>query len=141
MNAHYASGRQHTHNDTNASINLKGINLKEITPDLFDKVAEATAKNIATSKVNKSTQLRRFYDEICFWHERVEQDETKFQEYLPYIRMLNAKVAYAKGRKHVDDNFVQLLGHCLKQVESPTTMKHFKFFMEAFMGFFKATGQ
>lgn len=61
----------------------------------------------------------------------------KFDEYLPFIRMLNAKAAYARGRKLVDDNFVGLLNSGLQQVTNPETLHTFKLFMEAFMGFYK----
>ncbi len=66
----------------------------------------------------------------------------KFTEYLPYIRMLNAKVAYAEGRKSsgqglVDNNYVTLINRCLEQVDSTETLRIFKLFMEAFMGFYK----
>jgi CRISPR-associated protein Csm2 len=61
----------------------------------------------------------------------------KFDDYLPFIRMLNAKAAYAKGRKLVDDKYVGLLFSGLQQVTDPETLHTFKLFMEAFMGFYK----
>jgi CRISPR-associated protein Csm2 len=52
--------------------------------------------------------------------------------------MINAKVAYAKGRKLVTDEFVDLMRHCLRQLtEKPETFKTCKLFFEAFMGFYK----
>ena len=61
----------------------------------------------------------------------------KFDEYLPFIRMINAKAAYALGRNLVDDNYVKLINESLKQVDSTETLRNFKLFMEAFMGFYK----
>ena len=61
----------------------------------------------------------------------------KFDDYLPFIRMLNAKAAYAKGRKLVDDKYVGLLNSGLQQVTDSDTLHTFKLFMEAFMGFYK----
>ncbi len=55
-----------------------------------------------------------------------------------FIRMLNAKAAYAEGRKHVDKSFVDLMAHGLKQVTDPAALRHFKLFFEAFLGFYKA---
>ncbi len=120
---------------------------KELSAELFNKIASETAKTIANNtKSNKPTQLRRFYDEIVMWENKVmllenyadkEEQADKFAEMLPFIKMLNAKTAYAEGRKLVDSNYVKLINHCLNQVNDPQSMKHFKLFMEAFMGFYK----
>ncbi|MEA3220474.1 type III-A CRISPR-associated protein Csm2 [Immundisolibacter sp.] len=107
--------------------------------DLFAAVAEACAKKIAgDKKKNKSSQLRKFYDELGMWAERVRAEEDKFAEFLPFIRMLNAKVAYAKGRQLVDANYQALMNHCLKEVTDPDTLHLCKTFFEAFMGYYKA---
>ena len=73
--------------------------------------------------------------------------EKALQDNLPFIRMMNAKVAYAKGRNQkedkrdrtglVDKNFVDLFSPCIKQVNSYKTLRNFKLFFEAFMGFYK----
>jgi CRISPR-associated protein Csm2 len=121
----------------------------KLDEELFSEVASETAKTIAgnpSKHINKSTQLRRFYDEIVMWEHKTmllanikeeEQREEKFTEMLPFIKMINAKVAYAEGRKLVDSNYVKLMSHCLSQVKDQASMKHFKLFMEAFMGFYK----
>ncbi|WP_006747380.1 type III-A CRISPR-associated protein Csm2 [Thioalkalivibrio paradoxus] len=111
-----------------------------LPPDLFDDVARRAAQQVAgdrKNQKNKPTQLRQFYDELVMWEEKVRRDEDRFHEYLPFIRMLNAKAAYAEGRKHVDRNFVDLMHHCLGQVTSPSVLRNFKLFFEAFMGFYK----
>ena len=115
------------------------ISFKEpLDGKLFDDVAKSVAETLASNtKENKSTQLRRFYDEICMWAEKVGDEESRFRDHLPFIRMLNAKVAYAKGRGLVDENFVLLINCGLKQLNAPKDMKHFKLFMEAVMGFYK----
>lgn len=114
------------------------ITLNPVAADLFDKTAKAQAKAVADDKrVNKPTQLRKFYDEIVMWEQKASLHPDKFQEYLPFIRMLNAKVAYAKGRNLVDDKFVNLMNEGLRQVDSTETLRTFKLFMEAFMGFYK----
>jgi CRISPR-associated protein Csm2 len=120
-------------------IQYKGKKPKEIDPDLFNGVASEVAETIADTKkeLNKPTQLRRFYDEIVMWESKAGINRDKFSEYLPFIRMINAKVAYALGRGLVDKNFVDLIDHCLKQVETYQDLRHFKLFMEAFMGFYK----
>ena len=114
------------------------ITLKPIAADLFDKVAQDQARIIASNeKSNKPTQLRKFYDELVMWEQKASLHPDKFNDYLPFIRMINAKVAYAKGRNLVDDKFVTMMSDCLKQVESIETLRTCKLFMEAFMGFYK----
>lgn len=116
-----------------------------LDPNLFDGVAQACAQAVAIDaqrgrpkNENKPSQLRKFYDELVMWQERVGDSREKLDECLPFIRMLNAKAAYAEGRKLVDRDFTGLLAHCLKQVDSPQTLANGKVFMEAFMGFYKA---
>ncbi len=135
---------QHRSERDNRSENVQqietdGIDLKKVTPQLFNEEAKKAAKCIAANrKSNKPTQLRRFYDEIVMWDNKTAMHPDKFDEYLPFIRMLNAKAAYAKGRNElVDDNFLNLLAHCLQQVEEPADMHNCKYFIEAFMGFYK----
>jgi len=141
--------KQDQKRDETPPIDVSKITLKVINKDLFDCVAQNAAKSISEAKkeLNKPTQLRRFYDEIVMWDQKlttVSDDKRraeKFSEYLPFIKMLNAKVAYAKGRNLVDINFVQLINHCLNQIDSYQDLKYFKLFMEAFMGFYKEKRQ
>ena len=113
--------------------------LSKTDPELFNETAKNAAVEVASGgdRINKSTQLRKFYDEIVLWDNKVLMHPEKFDEYLPFIRMLNAKVAYADGRKLVDFRFVNLLNNGLKQVICPEKLHNFKLFMEAFMGFYK----
>ena len=121
-----------------SEIDLKAPEGGHLRPSLFDTVASDAAKVVARGdRRNKPTQLRQFYDEVVMWEEKVRKDESRFAEYLPFIRMLNAKAAYAEGRKHVDANFVDLIYHCLQQVDSAEVLRNFKLFFEAFMGFYK----
>jgi CRISPR-associated protein Csm2 len=106
----------------------------------------AAARKVATeasSTKNKSTQLRKFYDELVMWHDKlfdysVKDKEKTYKELAPFIKMMCAKVAYAKGRGHVGADFAQLFTELVKAIKNPTTLKHAKLFMEAFMGFYKA---
>jgi CRISPR-associated protein Csm2 len=120
------------------------------TPDaeLFNNIAREAAQGVARADAyrNKPTQLRRFYDELLLWETRVSQQPldaqaAKFTECLPFIRMLNAKAAYADGRKLVDRTFVDLMQHTLNEVTNPQTLTTCKYFWEAFMGFYKQERQ
>ena len=117
-----------------------------LDPALFDEIARDAAKLVSEEgrNLNKSSQLRKFYDELLMWEARVhgngrEGAENRLREYLPLIRMLNAKAAYAQGRNHVGPDFVCLLRHCLEQIkkDKPETLRRARLFFEAFMGFHK----
>lgn len=123
------------------------IRLKDIPSTLFSDIAQEAALTVREGSgrdSNKSTQLRKFYDELVMWFEKVHfertpiEREAKYTEVAPFIQMLVAKVAYAKGRGHVDDNFERLFAHLIRQISDVESLKHAKLFMEAFMGFYKA---
>lgn len=115
------------------------IDLDKPNIELFDKTADSFARVISEQgrDINLSTQLRRFYDEVCQWEQRIQTNPEKFDEYLPLIRMINAKVSYAEGRKLVDKNFTKLIQDCLRKVTSVKSFLNFKLFFEAFLGFYK----
>jgi CRISPR-associated protein Csm2 len=125
------------------SIDVSKISLAEPSAELYNEIADSMAKAVSDSgksdrkEKNKSTQLRKFYDEIVMWDQRVKTNPDKFNEYLPLIRMINAKVAYAKGRELVDDEFFNLMKRCISQVTDAKTFGNCKKFLEAFMGFYK----
>ncbi len=120
-----------------------------LNPELFNSIAHREARRVGlnenqkTRNENKRTQLRRFYDEICMWEERVSRTPDKFNEILPFILMMNAKAAYAEGRKPklVDQTFVDLLQHTLSEVKDAKTLTICKLFWEAFMGFYRQVRQ
>ncbi len=114
-----------------------------ISAELFDEKAKQLAEKLANTgrAVNKPTQIRRFYDELMMWDAKVAQNPDKFDEYLPFIRMLNAKVAYAEGRGHVDANFADFMRCALEQVKDAKTLHTFKLFFEAMLGFYKLAKQ
>lgn len=118
------------------------INLASFPPEaeLFNSEAENVARrlNEAAGHLNKPTQIRRFYDELVDWQERVDGDDDKFRQYEAFIRMLNAKVAYAKGRKLVDDSFALWFRDCIRTTTSATALNHFRLHFEAVLGFLKA---
>jgi len=123
-----------------APIKLKAVDGAALSPDLFDRVARETARAIAgdaRNQANKPAQIRQFYDELVMWDEKTRAAPERFPEFLPFIRMLNAKAAYSLGRRHVDRNFTDLIACCLEQVDDPATLRNFKIFFEAFLGFYK----
>ena len=141
--------QQHS-NDTGQDRNiLDQIKLApgELSPSLFSKVAEDTVKHVNQTDKDrrgspKQSQHRKFYDEICMWDNKCQTQED-LEQHLPFILMLKAKVAYAKGRKHVNDQYESVINHCLGELEEKPelkTLRNLKLFMEAFTGFYKVHG-
>ena len=120
------------------------LNLAQETPDpgLFDTLAENQARALdaegGRANKNKSTQIRRFYDELVGWQERIGGDDAKFKQSEAFIRMLNAKVAYAKGRGLVGDEFERWFRECIKSTTNAKALDHFRLHFEAVLGFLKA---
>ena len=134
-----------THQDSTpidlSKVVLKPSDKQPLDPELFSEIAEQVAKKLGEERnAPKPSQIRKFFDELVMWEERVQQDQSKFSEYLPFIRMLNAKAAYAKGRNHVTEDFLKLMAHCLQQVNDAVSLHNFKLFFEAFIGFYKLHG-
>ena len=121
------------------------IKFSENLESLFDTTAHEAAKCIVSAggkDKNKSTQLRKYYDELLMWEQKLnnakkEEKEAFFKNNLPLIKMLNAKVAYARGRNLVTDEFVELMRHSLSEVNDIDSFKNCKLFFESFWGFFK----
>ena len=124
-------------------LNINEIKFgNEKSAEIFSDIAQRAAKHIKTNKnLNKTTQLRKFYDELAMWNDRVqlvrENKQGKFQELIPFIKMLKAKGAYAEGRKHVDKSFSEVFNRCIDQINNVETLRDAKLFMEAVMGFCK----
>ena len=78
-----------------ASIDLRPSDNGALNPELFDTVAQNAAKVIGSNdRGNKPAQIRKFYDELVMWEEKARQSpDDRFPEFLPFIRMLNAKAA------------------------------------------------
>ena len=55
-----------------------------------------------------------------------------------FFKMLNAKVAYARGRKLVDEEFEKWFRQCIGATTNATALKHFRLHFEAVLGFLKA---
>ena len=119
------------------------MNLATTPPpaELFNAEAERIAQRLhqtTAREANKPTQIRRFYDELVGWQERIGNDEAKFKELEAFIKMLNAKVAYARGRKLVDEEFEKWFHQCIGATTNATALKHFRLHFEAVLGFLKA---
>lgn len=116
----------------------------DLKPELYSVTAASIAKLLSSGKgdKNKSTQIRRFYDELVSWSDRVrlaklDQREAEFSTCAPYINMLVARAAYAQGRGLVSPGFEKLVRRLVDQIKGPETLKQGKLFLEAVIGFKK----
>ncbi len=118
---------------------------KRIDPLLFSQKAEEMAKDLAEenrrqNKLNKRTQLRKFYDEVLRLDDLAQGKGMVWDAVIPQIHMLVAKTAYANGRELVSNAFLQFMKDSVAQVESPEDLRVFANFFEAFMGFYRLHG-
>lgn len=105
-------------------------------PELFNITAQQCADAIAQTKPEtKSTQIRNFYEFVLDLYERSEKEE--FSEVLPFVKMLNSKVNYAKERKVVNEVFAKTINECVNQITTKEQLRVFKLFFEAVIGFSK----
>jgi CRISPR-associated protein Csm2 len=114
--------------------------------ELFNKTADLWAEKIGTGKGGvKNTQIRKFYDYVLkLLHKSKNMSDEEFKtELLPFVKMLNSKVAYAStrsaggGGKLVNHTFVEMMNSCINQIEEKKDLKTFKLFFEAVIGFHK----
>jgi CRISPR-associated protein Csm2 len=103
--------------------------------EMFGEKAQKIAKLL--NEDIKTTQFRKFYEKVLELNDKAQNlsdDEFKMQV-LPFVKMLNSKVQYAKTRKLCKDNFVKLMDVSIKKVNSVQELQNFKYFLEAIIGF------
>jgi len=113
--------------------------------ELFNKTADSWASKIGNGKGGvQNTQMRKFYDQVLNLQQKAKQiSEEDFQsDLLPFVKMLNSKVAYAStrssgGGKIVNSEFVNMMSSCINQVGNEKDLNTFKLFFEAVIGFHK----
>jgi len=110
---------------------------------LFSTKAEELAKVIykeqqeSRGKANKPSQIRKFYDEVLRFDSELKTNPSEFENKLPYIKMLNAKAAYAAGRDLVSRGFKDFISGSLNQIKDKDDFDAFAGLFEAFMGYYK----
>ncbi len=116
-----------------------------IDPELFSTTAENFAIQINEDhtmkrKMNKSTQLRKFFDEIVSLNMQAKSTPENWHSILPLVHMVTAKAAYANGRELISDNFLNFIRTSVKDIQKPEDLDLFKTFFESFIGFYKLHG-
>ena len=118
----------------------KDKNKNLIDPELFSSKAEELAKKIfneKTSKANKTTQIRKFYEEVLRFDSITKTNPSEFESVLPYLKMINAKAAYAAGRDLISSGFKDFISDSLKQVNDRKDFEVFASLFESFIGYYK----
>jgi len=114
--------------------------------ELFNETAKKIADDIGAGRGGvQNTQIRKFYDKVLELNDkakRLNDDEFK-NEILPFVKMLNSKVAYASqrnsgGGKLINGSFVRMMNECIKQIHTKEGLNTFKLFFEAVIGFHKS---
>jgi len=102
--------------------------------ELFNETAKKWAEAINRTK---RTQARNFYEKVLELESKSENEE--WTSVLPFVKMLNSKVAYGVTRKVVSFEFEKMINSCVEQVNTKDDLKVFKLFFEAVLGFFKGS--
>ena len=120
---------------------------KEVEPKLFSTLAEEQAKQLSNDgkdskgkdKLNKSSQLRRFFDEVVRLNDMAKsrQKPVPMSLVLPSLHMLIAKASYAQGRDLVSPSFVTLMRDSIDQIQDREDLQVFTHFFEAVIAFYK----
>lgn len=120
---------------------------KKLEPTLFSETAEQLAKDIGNdgrnrdiTGDNKSTQLRRYFDEVVRLNTQAKAKGADMDLILPQVHMLVAKVVYAQGRKLVSSSFVEMMKSGINQINDKDDLQVFANFFESFIGFYKMHG-
>ena len=115
-------------------------------PELFNKTAQEWAKLIESHecvdekgkkkwKRTKKSQIRNFYDKVLQYYDKSKTKD--WEDIVPFIKMLNSKVAYAETRDVVNCAFVDMMNQCVAQVDSKNKLEVYKLFFESVLGFYK----
>jgi len=121
-----------------------------VRPELLDGEAEAAARGLAEARL-KTTQLRRYYDDVLNLRERLREEarragddrEAAFQTLLADFKMLKAKAAYAHGRsdKTFPRQFLQFFVDHVAAVRTASDFEAFCKHFEAVIAFHKFYGE
>jgi CRISPR-associated protein Csm2 len=118
--------------------------------DLFDEQAQKIAESFVGKNKKgfeigvSSTQLRRIFDEVKRYERVLLGTETKWEEQLPYIKMIKSKVAYTVARasktkpeeKGVYKNLEEFISSGINLIKTEKDYHIFVSLFEAVYGFY-----
>ncbi|OQX59401.1 MAG: type III-A CRISPR-associated protein Csm2 [Helicobacteraceae bacterium 4484_230] len=112
--------------------------------ELLNETAKKWAYDIGTGSGGvQNTQIRKFFNQVLDLNNRARHSDDFGGEILPFVKMLNSKVAYASARKSggsylINETFVNMMTSCINQVNSKDSLNVFRLFFEAVIGFHKS---
>ena len=112
--------------------------------ELLNITAQKWAKDIGVGRDGvQNTQIRKFFDQVLELTNKAKHSNDFDGEILPFVKMLNSKVAYASARKSAGGNlvnkpFIEMMNNCINQVDTKEKLNIFKLFFEAVIGFHKS---
>jgi CRISPR-associated protein Csm2 len=106
--------------------------------NLFSECCDKWAKAIKDSdKAPAYSQIRNFYDEILVFKMKLIANKDEFEKLFPYVKMLNAKFAYARARKNMSELCQKSFSNAINQIKDYDDFMLFADFFESFIAFYK----
>ena len=125
----------------------KATDKKILDPKWVDSEALAVARKLVIKGFNgkidknksiKTSQLRKFYADVKSLERSwiyQNRSDAAFLGFLPQIKILKAKAAYAKGRAVVPSAFTDWVNTHVEAIKSPKDFEAFLLHFEAVVGF------
>ncbi|RMG43134.1 MAG: type III-A CRISPR-associated protein Csm2 [Candidatus Dadabacteria bacterium] len=113
---------------------------KTIDPELYCGKAQEIAGALSDRSKNKSSQIRKYYDELVALEDRLrvsDEPERDWAVIKPLVKMTVAKVAYAQARELVTPNFVKFVKSGVDQINDHQDLSVFTTLFEAVIAFKK----
>jgi CRISPR-associated protein Csm2 len=111
-----------------------------------DHEAENLAQYFVTEKIT-SAQFRKFYNDFKTLERKYktkslnnESKENAFISILPQVKLVKAKVSYAKGRKTVPESFERWLKDAVDAINDYQHFEDFLLHFEAVLGYAYGNG-
>jgi|GEM_PF-3112716 len=108
---------------------------------LLKNGAYTVAKLFEKDKKPKSTQFRKFYEEVIKLRnrgQRYKNDQKGFNTFIkPPLNLLYSKIYYAVERNLAGPTFKRVMEKSLDRIDSQEELERFTLFMEAIIGFMK----
>ncbi len=104
---------------------------------------EKDGRKRAAKGTPTSTQIRKFFNDIVAIKNKIDtaitdnEKEEKFKKELPYIKMIKAKVAYAKSREKVNNEFEDFINKYIDEIKDIKDFYVFCDFFEAIIAYSK----
>jgi CRISPR-associated protein Csm2 len=106
----------------------------ELNKDYIYKYNKKLGKEEKKEQKTSITQFRKFYERVLELLSKATEKDFDIKT-KPFIKMLNSKVAYARSRENIGENFVALMNQSIDKVNSYEELKNFKYLLESIIGY------